>query len=393
MAKVNQCIAKKRRVFRFSPTPSPFFVPVMNTLFDLGSYSIYVGDLNGMFPDWLRERDYSQVFILTDENTRRDCLIPFLSASDLPASVVVAGIPTGEQHKTLSTCERVWQSMLETRLDRRALVINLGGGVVGDLGGFCAATWKRGVDFVQIPTTLLAMTDAAIGGKLGIDFQGVKNTVGVFQNPAAVFADPRFLRTLPERELRSGLAEVLKHGFIGEPLLTEILADRRVVSDLLDGKEPDTLHRWLDLLCASIAVKARIVVEDPQERGLRMLLNYGHTIGHAVESYFLQTPFPLLHGEAVAMGMICESWLARTTAPGGRDQLARVIGAVAETFLHRPVPESAFGDIWAAMQQDKKNTAMGVRSAVPTGKPFEMQLLELTEEAVLDSLRFYNDLE
>lgn len=363
----------------------------MHTLFQLDSYAVHVGDLSLTFPEWLRERDYSQVFIVADDHTQHHCLPLFLektAACPLPLASCPLPLAAGESHKTLSTCERLWQSMLEARLDRRALVVNLGGGVVGDLGGFCAATWKRGVDFVQVPTTLLSMTDAAIGGKLGIDFQGVKNAVGVFQNPAAVFVDAQFLQTLPERELRSGLAEVIKHALIGDPHLLHFIENSRNLVQH-DAVLPAF---WHELLCASIAVKARIVADDPQERGLRMLLNYGHTLGHAVESYFLKTPFPITHGEAVALGMICESWLARTVIPNGHNRLARTIGAISGTFLHQPVPEAAFAEIWATMQQDKKNAASQVRAAVPTGEPFGMQVLELTEQAVRDSLLFYNGL-
>jgi 3-dehydroquinate synthase len=373
----------------------------MHTVFDLGAYAVHVGDLSFGFPAWLRERDCSQVFVVADENTARHCLPLFLEKTapltphpspltphPSPLTPHSSLLTPGERHKTLATCERLWQQMLDARLDRRALVINLGGGVVGDLGGFCAATWKRGVDFVQVPTTLLAMTDAAIGGKLGVDFQGVKNAVGVFQNPAAVFVDPHFLQTLPERELRSGLAEVIKHALIGDPDLLALIES----SQNLVQREAMLPAFWHHVLCASIAVKARVVMEDPREQGLRMLLNYGHTVGHAVESYFLKTPFPLAHGEAVALGMICESWLARTVVPNGHNRLARVIGAVSGTFLHQPVPEAAFAEIWAMMQQDKKNAAAAVRAAVPGGEPFEMQVLELTEGAVTDCLRFYNDL-
>ena len=363
----------------------------MHTLFQLDSHAVHVGDLSLTFSDWLRERNYSQVFVIADENTHRHCLPLFLAKmadSPSPFAVCPLPLPAGEFHKTLATCERLWQSMLEARLDRRALVVNLGGGVVGDLGGFCAATWKRGVDFVQVPTTLLAMTDAAIGGKLGIDFQGVKNAVGVFQNPAAVFVDTHFLQTLPEHELRSGLAEVIKHALIGDPALLHFIEN----SHNLVQQDSVLPAFWHELLCASIAVKARIVTEDPHERGLRMLLNYGHTVGHAVESYFLKTPFPLAHGEAVALGMICESWLARTVIPDGHNRLARTLGVVSGIFLHQPVPEAAFAEIWETMQQDKKNAASLVRAAVPTGEPFGMQILELTEQAVKDSLLFYNEL-
>ncbi len=396
--------------------------------FPLADYQIHLGPLADTLPAWLRDRQYSSIFVITDENTHAHCL-PYLDVllpvGVAPPSPPVKGgdgiermdattvgnkntaewvlspplmgrrggasatgrpnvtiLPPGETFKNLTTCEQVWQAMLEANLDRKALVINLGGGVVGDLGGFCAATWKRGMDFIQIPTTLLSMTDAAIGGKLGIDFQGLKNVVGVFQNPAAVFADPVFLQTLPERELRSGFAEVLKHALLGNPALWRNL---EALPNLEDAP-------WMAILRSSIAVKVHVVTEDPHEQGLRMLLNYGHTIGHAVESYFLKGPFPRTHGEAIALGMICESWLARTASPNGHNRLAQVITLLAASFAHDPIPTAAFPEIWATMQQDKKNVAGAVRLAVPGEEPYSMLVLETDAAAVADSLAFYNGL-
>jgi 3-dehydroquinate synthase len=217
------------------------------------------------------------------------------------------------------------------------------------------------------------MTDAAIGGKLGIDFQGIKNAIGVFRNPAAVFADPVLLQTLPERELRSGFAEVIKHALIGDPVLW------RRISEGVASPEAG-----IDVLRASIAVKVRVVQEDPLEKGLRALLNFGHTIGHAIESYFLETDHPLTHGEAVAIGMLCESRIAN---PGNQEAVAAVIKS---HYAHRHIPEPAFPDIWERMQQDKKNAAGKVRMAVPGAGPFSMQILEPGRQAVEESLLFYN---
>lgn len=352
----------------------------MPITFQLPGYAVFVGDLHEQFPAWLRQREYSQVLLLTDTNTRRHCLPVFLEKTGLPPGLPVAEIPAGETHKTLSTCEKVWSVMIAAGLDRRALVVCLGGGVVGDLGGFCAATYKRGVDFVQIPTTLLAMTDAAIGGKVGIDFQGIKNTIGVFRDPAAVFADPVFLQTLPERELRSGLAEVIKHALIGDPDLLGRLSGIGQLSESFQLSESS-------LLPASIAVKVRIVQEDPLERGLRALLNFGHTTGHALESFFLETDTPLTHGEAVAIGMICESWLAYGDDP----RTTKTAALIARFFPPRPIPETAFPALWALMRQDKKNASGTVRMAVPeAGKTFALRMLEPTCEAVENSFRFYN---
>lgn len=347
--------------------------------FQSGDYSISLGDLRSTFKAWLHTRDYSQLYILTDENTHRACLPVFREKTELPDWVKVAKIPAGEHFKSLDTCQAIWQQMLDTQLDRKALVVNLGGGVIGDMGGFCAATWKRGVDFIQIPTTLLAMTDAAIGGKLGIDFQSVKNTIGVFKNPAAVFADPDFLKTLPEREWRSGFAEVIKHALIGDPELWQ-----RLQSEAVTGSHHLT-DKWYDILRASIAVKVRVVQEDPLEKGLRAILNFGHTIGHAVESCFLETDNPITHGEAVAVGMVCESWI------GNLGKLEEVIAVIKSHFPHRPVPESAFPGIWNLMHQDKKNVAGKVRMTLPGAEPFSMRILEPDRQVVEQSLLFYNE--
>ena len=349
--------------------------------FHLDDYSVFIGNLRDTFPAWLRANVYSKVVLLSDTNTRTHCLPAFLEKTGLPADLQVLEIAAGEPFKNLDTCRQIWQSMLDAQLDRKALVVNLGGGVIGDMGGFCAATWKRGVDFVQVPTTLLSMTDAAIGGKLGIDFQGIKNTVGVFRNPAAVFVEPDFLSTLPDRELRSGFAEVIKHALIGDPDLWE-----KVQNEAMAPLSARTAGVWFDVLRASIAVKVRVVQEDPLEKGIRALLNYGHTVGHAVESYFLETEAPLTHGEAIAIGMICES---RIVADAMLDDIIRT---VQRHYAHRPVPEAAFPAIWELMQQDKKNAAGKVRMAVPAGSPFAMKLYEPLPDEVTAGLLFYNAL-
>jgi len=341
----------------------------MQPSFKLRDYPIFLGPIRENFPAWIRQQAYSNVFVITDENV----------AGMTPGFPKETGVrvPAGEIHKTLASCEHIWSAMFAASLDRKALVVNLGGGVVGDMGGFCAATFKRGVDFVQIPTTLLSMTDAAIGGKLAIDFQGIKNSVGVFKNPVAVFADPVFLHTLPERELRSGFAEVIKHARIGDPFLWDTI---RAQSGLPG-------FNWADILRLSIAVKVRIVEEDPLEQGLRTLLNFGHTIGHALESYFLETDSPLTHGEAIAIGMICEA-----LPSAGQAVPNDLIDVIGRFFPHRAVPESAFPELWRLMQQDKKNASGAVRMAVPDAYPYSMKVLELTPEDMARRLLFYNQL-
>lgn len=349
----------------------------MQPNFLLHGAPIFLGPLAEHFPIWLENQHYSQVFVLADDNTARDCLPYFLEKSGLGGKITLARIRPGEQEKTLATCQGIWAEMMAANLDRNALVLNLGGGVLGDMGGFCAATWKRGIDFVQVPTTLLSMTDAAIGGKTGIDFQGVKNIIGVFQQPAAVFADPFFLQTLPTRELHSGFAEVIKHALIGDAELTKQLMEEAT----LRLPHPIQAQAWPQILQKSIAVKVRIVQEDPTEKGLRMLLNFGHSIGHAIESHFLASPSPLTHGEAVYFGMRCEAYIAQNVGLGEKiETLGRDI---------YPVPNIHQKDvvaIWALMQQDKKNSSGTVRMAVPDEWPFSIKILQPTSEAVEQAL-------
>ncbi|TNE50718.1 MAG: 3-dehydroquinate synthase [Bacteroidetes bacterium] len=367
----------------------------MNHTFHLPDYAVFLGPLEETLPAWLQQQQHTRNFVVTDCNADTHCL-DRTPLADYPRVVVgldqdiaVDRVGAMEQLKCLESCELIWDAMFRARLDRNALVINLGGGVIGDMGGFCAATYKRGVDFIQVPTSLLAMTDAAIGGKLGIDFRGIKNGIGVFQSPAAVFIDPAFLRTLPLRELRSGFAEIVKHALIGDPALWTRI--RQLTDQLAQPADWQALRGniqsddWLKILESSIAVKTQVVAIDPHEHGLRALLNFGHTIGHAIESYFLQTDTPLTHGEAIAIGMICE-------APHTDTYWERAADTILNLFGHHPIPETAFADLWTLMLQDKKNTSGHVRIAVPNAEPYSMQLIELTPEAAAFRLRHYNKL-
>ena len=351
----------------------------MTPTFLLQNTPIFLAPLAEAFPVWLNCQHYSQIFILSDENTQQHCLPYFLKKTGLPEKSLLTVIKPGEPEKTLATCEKIWQAMLAAQLDRKSLVINLGGGVIGDMGGFCAATWKRGIDFIQIPTTLLSMTDAAIGGKTGIDFQGIKNIIGVFKQPTAVFVDPVFLQTLPERELHSGYAEVIKHALIGDPSLAHQLTQSGQT-----GKQKD----WFDILHKSIAVKVRVVEEDPLEKGLRMILNFGHSIGHALETWFLETESPLTHGEAIYIGMICEAYLS-SAGKNLSDEIQQLGGTI---FPKIKIPESAFPTIWNSMLQDKKNSSGTVRMAVPDEKPFSIKVEVLTAATLQQSLQYYNAL-
>lgn len=259
-----------------------------------------------------------QVAVLVDENTKKNCY-PILDAifesAKLPKPLLIE-IPAGEIHKTLETCTHIWYELTQNHFDRKAILLNLGGGVIGDMGGFCAATYKRGIDFIQIPTTLLSQVDASVGGKLGIDFNGFKNHIGLFQIPSKVWIHTPFLKTLPQNEMRSGFAEVIKHTLIADKKAWQNLLEINI-NNFENQSESATKNEFWDKIVAhSVALKAHITESDPMEKGIRKILNFGHTIGHAIESYFIEenkknTAQPVfLHGEAIALGMIAESYFS-----------------------------------------------------------------------------------
>ena len=321
----------------------------MNTLLPLDTYPIDIGTDWTAFNAWLNEQAYARVAVLMDTNTRRDCW-PYFAQQVALKDPLLIEVPAGELHKNIQTCTHIWQALLDGRADRRSLLINLGGGVVTDMGGFCAATFKRGMDFVQVPTTLLSQVDASIGGKLGIDFGDVKNSIGVFQNPQRVQLDPTFLRTLPERELRSGLAEIYKHALIQD-------AEQWARLRELTAFTPDQLTPFL---IDSLQIKRRIVTEDPFERGIRKALNFGHTIGHAVESYALGTSTPLLHGEAIAVGMIAEAYLSHRQLALSEAALSDITATLLRTYGNYALPEGVDKALLALMRNDKKNEGAAI---------------------------------
>jgi 3-dehydroquinate synthase len=286
--------------------------------------------------------DYDKVGILVDENTRLHCL-PLVHKAIKPSDIIE--IKSGEELKTLDTCIQIWKELTDNQFERKSLLVNLGGGVIGDMGGFCAATYKRGIDFINIPTTLLSQVDASVGGKLGIDFLGFKNHIGVFEDPKKVFIDTKFLNTLPERELRSGFAEVIKHCLIVDATYWEKVS-------AIDFKD----QNWSDIVKHSVDVKKKVVEEDPFEKGLRKILNFGHTIGHAIESYFLQKDEKkLLHGEAIAAGMICETYLSATYCNLPESSVKSIEDYIQKTFGRILISEDDIEEIILLCLQDKKN--------------------------------------
>ncbi len=325
----------------------------------------------------LRQAPPSRLFVLADANTARDCY-PQLRAQ-LPAHELLA-IEAGEVHKTLLTCELVWNWLTGHQADRHALLVCLGGGVVTDLGGFCAATYKRGLRCVGVPTTLLAQVDAAVGGKTGVDFQGFKNHIGVFQEPEAVFMEPAFLATLPAGELRSGYAEVIKHALIADAAAFTALRGLAVAA------VPD----WAPIIRHSVAIKEAIVTQDPHESGPRKLLNFGHTVGHALESYLLAQPGRAVrHGEAVAAGLVCESWLSVRRGLLSAGELAQVREVVGLSFEKLQFADDEVDAVAAYALHDKKNRGDVIKCTLLRGLGHGIFDQAVTLAEIKDALRAY----
>ena len=268
------------------------------------NYKILFDDLGYEFlAESITPQLYSKIFVIVDENTSNQCLPRFLANFATEVTIEIIELEAGETHKNIETCLGIWNSLTELEGDRKSIIINLGGGVITDIGGFVACTFKRGIDFINVPTTLLAMVDASIGGKNGVDLGNLKNQIGIIKEPKAVLIDTHFLSTLSAREMRSGLAEMLKHGLIYDKLYWDKFKN-------LNNLSTDDLN---SLIHESIQIKNTIVSEDLTENGIRKSLNFGHTLGHAIESYLLEHPNKnsLLHGEAIAIGMILESYISK----------------------------------------------------------------------------------
>lgn len=316
--------------------------------------TVRIAPLAESLPAFLDSHDFSAVAVIADNHTVKFC---YPEIKPLLPKHTLVRIKAGEEQKHLATCELIWDALTRANFDRYALVLNLGGGVIGDMGGFCAATYKRGIAFAQLPTTLLAQVDASVGGKLGVDFNGLKNHIGVFHQPDAVLIDPAFLATLPERELRSGFAEVIKHCLIADAAMWETIRRR-------DPDEQD----WPTLVAHSVALKQRIVVQDPTEKGLRKVLNFGHTLGHAVETHFLpQARKRLLHGEAIAVGMVAEAFIAYQKKMIDDVLLTQIEEYVFAVYGKVRLTETDTEPILALTLQDKKNRGREVRMSLLDG--------------------------
>lgn len=298
-------------------------------------------ELNAM----VKNNKYSTVFVLVDDTTKELCL-PVFNAK-FSSNYICIDMQNGEENKHLYTCLKLWKDLSDLGADRHVLLINLGGGVVTDLGGFVACTYKRGIDFVNIPTTLLSMVDASVGGKTGVDLGVLKNQIGIIQEPNLVVVDTDFLNTLPELEFRSGYAEMLKHGLIGNANYFNILKHYNFEIDNELTKHIQT----------SIAFKTTVVNKDPHEKGLRKILNFGHTLGHAIESHFLKevSKKRLLHGEAIAIGMILEAYLSEKYCGLSKAESEKIKHVFICIYGKVLFTEEDKKTIFTLLQHDKKN--------------------------------------
>lgn len=294
---------------------------------------------------FLTKRKYSGYYILVDDHTVNYCLPVLFSELDMLKSATVMEIFSGEAFKNLTTTQQVWEQLTDNHADRNALLINLGGGMVCDLGGFAAGTYKRGIDFIHIPTTVLSQVDAAYGGKQGIDFNHYKNQLGIFRNPEAVFVNVEFLKTLPAEQVTNGFAEVVKHG---------LLAGGRFWKQVHAVSDHSSVN-WNKIVRDSSGIKLSVVKKDPLEKGLRKILNFGHTIGHAIESDLLNRSGDALHGYCVAAGMIGELYLSSELCGFPEKKRSQVTEFICRHFPAIEMDPSFDEAIINHMKQDKKN--------------------------------------
>jgi len=299
--------------------------------------------------NYIKTAKPSKIFILVDTNTHDYCLPKFQERIESgEIAIEVMEMPNGEEHKSIDICTGVWEALSEYNADRKSLLINLGGGVVTDLGGFVASTYMRGITYINVPTSLLAMVDASVGGKTGVDLGSLKNQVGVINEGVMVGVDTSFLDTLPQNEMVSGFAEMLKHGLIYDEAYWNTLTH-------LENLDLSDLDR---LIYDSIVIKNTVVTSDPTEQGLRKILNFGHTLGHAIESYFMENAdkTPLLHGEAIAVGMILETYLSTKISGLNNDSLDTITKGILKTFSKVEITKADQQHIIELLKYDKKNS-------------------------------------
>lgn len=329
----------------------------------------------------IAECEHDRIFVLVDETTNKLCwslVKDYLCLKD--AQTIIIGAT--DRRKNLDTLVHVWESLQQGKATRHSLLINLGGGMVTDLGGFAASTYKRGINFINIPTTLLAMVDASVGGKTGINFGGLKNEIGVFNDAEFVLLDTNWLRTLDEENIRSGYAEMLKHGLI---------ADETMWAELINFNlaQPD-LRQLASMLDKSVRIKERIVDEDPHEKGIRKALNLGHTFGHAFESWAMKRQ-PVLHGYAVAFGLIAELYLATTQTDFPTERMRQTVNFIRAYYGSLPITCNDYPELIELMHHDKKNRGNEINVTLLGGIGDIRINQTITENDIKEALDFFRE--
>ncbi|MBT8261025.1 MAG: 3-dehydroquinate synthase [Bacteroidia bacterium] len=332
--------------------------------------------------NFLRKTDFSKIFILVDTNTHEHCLPYFLSQLETEIVIEIIEIKAGEIHKNIETCAGVWNALSELDADRKSLIINVGGGVVTDLGGFVASTFKRGIKYINVPTSLLSMVDASVGGKTGVDLGTLKNQIGVINFSEMVLIDTQFLNTLPTKEINSGMAEMLKHGLIQDEAYWKKMANVKAE----DYKNFDTL------IYESVVIKNNIVLQDPNENGLRKTLNYGHTLGHAIESYFLldRDKPTLLHGEAIAIGMILATYLSKKLFNFPEEKLDFIKKILIHNYGKITFKKHDYKNIIELLKFDKKNSHGNINFVLLEDIAKTKIDCIVTNELILESFEYYS---
>ncbi len=353
---------------------------------------IHSNNLSQSLSAAMDECRYDRLFVLTDETTRRECL-PVINSLPCMQEASIITIGASDQNKTLESLSHVWSELQRMGATRHSLLINLGGGMITDLGGFAASTFKRGLQFINIPTTLLAMVDASVGGKTGINFGGLKNEIGVFRNASCVILDTTFLQTLDQENLLSGYAEMLKHSLLDSE---KMWAEHIVYSPL--NSFPDNgqsvprqaLSTLASLISDSVAVKQRIVTEDPTERGLRKALNLGHTAGHAFESLALERK-PVLHGYAVAWGLVVELYLSAVKCAFPTERLHQTVSFIKEHYGRMTITCDDYPHLLELMHHDKKNEGNAINFTL-LGNIGDVRINQTaTAEEIKEALDFYRE--
>ena len=336
-------------------------------------------NLQQSLTDAIAECPHDKLFVLTDQTTAQLCL-PVVNGFPCMHDAQAISIGSTDANKTLESLSHVWSELQRMGATRHSLMVNLGGGMVTDLGGFAASTFKRGITYINIPTTLLSMVDASVGGKTGINFGGLKNEIGVFNNAQSVILDTTFLRTLDHENLLSGYAEMLKHGLIShEAMWAELLNFNLDSLDILGRMVAD-----------SVAVKQRIVTEDPHEQGLRKALNLGHTAGHAFESMALQRR-PILHGYAVAYGLVVELYLTVAKTGFPQDKMRQTVNMIKENYGRMAITCDDYPQLLELMHHDKKNTGRTINFTLLGGIGDIRINQTATEEEIKEALDFYRE--